>query len=258
MSSRSSRSYAEPENSETEEDMYVYASPEPLEYEVPSNLSGAGFELPERMRYPPPPRTHKKMSSDNSSSDPTLSLVYTTLTHTHMPSIYSTPSHSMEFRSNNTIADSALSLTHQRTADTQIAEETEGGLNLPRKSYSRIKATVVVILLMAVVIGILSLVVGVVAVFVTRGPGGNDVSQDELTALQEEVSELRTVVGQVINQTNGSVDFSAFYESCTTESVRDRCNPEQDSEEVFSCQTAPITLEKEVHMRRFRACDIHA
>lgn len=248
MSDRSStcRTYEEQQNSDTEEDMYAYASPIPIAYEVPGSLSHTPPEMPERTIRPPPPHNLRMKNSDDDSYSKPLTKLYTTLTHAHVPSIYSTPSHSVEFRLNAAVIESSLDLVNlQRDSSTPLDEEKD----VPRRSHSRVKMTILVFLLVAVAIGTISLVVSIVAVFVKRDTSSGDlesVSIEEMVALREEVVELQTAIEQVTNQTSGYVDFSAFYDSCITETKEESCNPELVPGVEFPCRTDTLPLNKTV------------
>lgn len=240
MSTRDSRSYESPESSDSENEKYAYALPFPLEYEVPDELSDVPPEIPERepIERIPLQNRHPEESSTNRHMAPDL---YTTLTHKHIPSIYSTPSHSTEFRANTAVTDSAFDITHLQSTTTI----NEG----PLKSHSRIKIMVLLFLVLAILIGMVSLVVSLVAVFVTREVGGGDgsvVTMEEMAALQEEVMALQTTIAMMTNQTSGSVNLTSFYESCEAETKTRRCDTEQGYNVEFSCMTGSLPMEKVV------------
>lgn len=240
MSTRSSRSYETPDSSDSEDG--TYASPFPLEYEVPGDLSDVPPEIPERepIELIPLQNAHP----DESITDRHVaSQLYTTLTHKHMPSVYSTPLRSTEFRVNTAITDSTFDITHLQSTTT-INEDIDG----PLKSHSRVKMMILLFLLLAFLIGMASLVVSLVAVFVTREGGVGDesvVTMEEMMALQEEVLELQKTIALMANQTSGSVNLTTFYESCQPEMKTRVC----DTDDVeFSCKTGSLSLEKEVNI----------
>lgn len=247
MSARSSRSYETPDSSDSEEG--TYASPFPLEYEVPGDLSDVPPEIPERepIELIPLQNTHPDESTTDSHMTPQL---YTTLTHKHMPSVYSTPSHSTEFRANTAITDSAFDITHLQSTTT-INEEIDG----PLKSHSRVKTMILLFLLLAILIGMASLVVSLVAVFATREGGVENesvVTMEEMAALREEVLELQTTIALMANQTSASVNLTTFYESCEPEMKTRRCDTEQGYNVEFSCITGSLSLEKVVNITMLR------
>ena len=263
-------SYNELENSETEEDMYEYASPAPLDYEVPDQSSETVPDnqshdpLPvipprEAIRPPshPPPILPGRETIDATGTREkeglALHRLYTALTHAHVPSVYSTPSHSMEFRTNAAVSESTLNIVNLNydnatSPSTPLPVQTDS-LSLPQdlKRHSRARAAILVLLLAAVVVGVVSLAVSVVAMFVTRGAGsGGDNPMEELISLQDEVQQLQRSVELAVNQTSGSVDLSSLYENCEREVSRTECSPEQGLSEGFSCLTDPQPLDIEV------------
>lgn len=244
MSTRSSRSYETPDSSDSEDG--TYASPFPLEYEVPGDLSDVQPEIPERepIELIPLQDAHPDESTTDRYVAPQL---YTPLTHKHMPSVYSTPSHGTEFRANTAITDSTFDITHLQSTTT-INEEIDG----PLKSHSRVKMMILLFLLVAILIGMVSLVVSLVAVFVTREGGVGDenvVTTEQMAALREEVLELQTTIALMENQTSVSVNLTTFYESCQPEMETTMC----DTHDVeFSCITGSLSLEKEVNITILR------
>lgn len=240
MSSSLTRSYESPESSDSEDDKY--ASPSPLEYEVPGDLSDSPPELPER--DPIHPSTHP----DESTTDRDMpSDLYTTLTHKHMPSVYSIPCHSTEFRANTAVTDSTFDITHLQSTTT-INED----IDAPLKFHSRVKMMILLFLLLAIMIGMVSLVVSMVAVFVTRGAEGiNDscVTMEDMAALQQEVLELQTTIAMMMNQTSDgsvSLNLTSYYDSCMQDMRIRRCDTEQGYNVEFSCITPSLPLEKVV------------
>ena len=269
------------EDSETEQDVYDYTSPAPVEYEVPDNASDTAPEVPERGPHiitkppaHPPPILHQSDDSDDEEEEgqnydnhtSASRKVYTMLTHVHMPLIYSTPSHSMEFRANTAINNSSLDIVNLDSAPSSSSPappppppshmdngphflpDSRGAKSPVSHRRSRAKAAIMVFLLAAVVIGIVSLIVSVVAVFVTGDTGSTSDSAEALTveSLQEEVQLLQSEVEQMRNRTTGSVNISSFYENCETESKIERCTPEEGLGIEFSCITDELTLDKEV------------
>ena len=242
------------ESSETEEDMYDYTSPTPLEYEVPDNRSDTPPDIPEREKrhikpppsHPPPtlPKKHGRIPQGQAKGQK----VYTPLTHQHLPTVYSTPSHSQEFRSNIATADhlDVVNLEFDQPTSPQAAHKTKGEAFASSKSRSRAKVAILVFLFVAVVVGTISLVVSLAAVFLTSdSDSSGTVTMDDITALQEEVQQLQTVAET--NQTRATVDLSSFYDSCDIESKRRECIFPRDFNEFdFPCPTDPLTLEKEV------------
>ena len=243
--SQMSYDYEQPESSETEEDRYDYASPTPVDYEVPDNVSDTTPETPQRELGRPSAPLPPKMIKDKYRPK-----VYTTLTHTHAQSVYSTPSHSTEFRTNAAVSGSMLDITSIETAldynGTRIAVNKE--TDAPSKSRARFncKVAVFIFLIVAVVIGMISLVVSVVAVIVTRETGSADVDlMEEMEALQKEVTELQMTVEQAMNRTSGTVDLSELYDACDMDDDEQPCNTEIGIN-VEPCRTRDLQVEKEV------------
>ena len=253
--------YDDPESSESEKEMYEYASPAPLDYEVPDHSSETAPDnqpndtLPERevMRPPshPPPILPVKDTTRVEKQKLTLRELYTTLTHAHVPAVYSTPLHSMEYRTNTVVTDSTLNIINlgsdnHTPPSTPLPKDT---LSLSRQlngHHSRTRAAILFFLLAAVVVGVVSLAVSVIAVFVTRGNSEAGVAMEDVSTLQVEVQQLQMSVELARNQTSGSVDLSALYQSCDTHTSSRVCNPEEGYADGFSCLTDPLSLEQEV------------
>ena len=243
--------YEQPESSETEEDRHDYTSPAPIDYEVPDSVSDTTPEIPQReFGRPAAPLPPKKVK--DSKHRPKL---YTTLTHTHAPSVYSTPSHSVEFRTTTAVSGSMLDITSIETGldynGTRIAVDKETD-DTPPKSRARFncKVAISIFLVVAVAIGMVSLIVSVVAVIVTRETGSAEVDLvEEMEALQEEVMELQMTVEQAMSQTSGSVDLSELFENCDMETRDESCIRGQDFNVETPCVTNNLPIEKEVSDR---------
>ena len=231
MSDRSS--YNQQENSDTEEDMYTA----PFEYEVPTVSSSP--EVPERPHVKPSKRmVHAPNGSVSpKGNDRRLLKVYTTLTHAHTPSIYSTPSQSMVFPGTNSAAEVEVDASQPHVSEEKVT----------LRSCSKIKTIILVCLAIAVAVAIISLIVSIIAVTASRPtePEGC-CDMREMVALQREVGELSAVVGRVRNRTGGYADLSSFYQSCMLETRVKRCAPEQGFAEPFSCTTDSLPSEKPV------------
>ena len=260
------------ETSETEADMYDYSTSAPVDYEEPDNTSDTlPPEIPEREQHiakpptHPPPILHQGESDNEDEQDDiydnnntsTRCKLYTTLTHVHMPSIYSTPSHSMEFRTNTAVSDSMLDLNSEATITTpppavthpdQNSHTLSANWNVKSSHRCRTKMVILMFLLVAVAIGMISLIVSVVAVFVTsRTTESTDsLNLTDMMELQEQVQLLQTEVEIMRNRTTGSVDISSFYDGCEKETKSNRCNPEEGFGIEFSCITECLDLEKMV------------
>ena len=247
--SQVSYEYEQPESSETEEDRYDYTSPAPVDYEVPDNASDATTpETPQRELGRPAAPLPPKIK--NSKYRPKL---YTTLTHTHAQSVYSTPSHSTEFRTNTAVSGSMLDITSIETGldfnGTRIPINKEADALPKSRAKFNCKVAVFIFLVVAVVIGMISLVVSVVAVIVTRESGSTDLVQ-EMEALQKEVMELQVTVEQTMNQTRGMVDLSELYEGCTMDMNTKPCNTAIGlGSNREPCVTNNLPVEKEVSDR---------
>lgn len=294
----------EPEFLETEGDTDDYASPDALDYEVPDQSSETAPKLPEREPVRPsshPPALPRKNCNGTlcctaaledchatlvRESDAvevekkqkiTLCKLYTTLTHPHIPSVYSTPSHSMEFKikANAAISDSSLDIVNLESSGTTTPPPSplhheKVSLSLPRpyRQNTRAKLAVSVFLVAAIAVAVISLAVSIVAVFVVTDSGreGSNgvveaadqevscntseaavVMMENITSLQVEIQQLQRAVKQqqARNETNGTLDLSSFYQSCQLETASKRCIGDQ-TEEGLSCPTDSLPLDKEV------------
>ena len=293
----------EPEFLETEGDTDDYASPDALDYEVPDQSSETAPKLPERECVRPlshPPALPRKdyngtlcctaamedcqptlvRESDavevEKKQKITLCKLYTTLTHPHIPSVYSTPSHSMEFKlkANAAISDSSLDIVNLESSGTTTPPPSplhqKVSLSLPRpyRHNTRTKLAVSVFLVAAIAVAMISLAVSIVAVLVVTDSGreGSNrveaadqevscntseaavVMMENITSLRVEIQQLQRAVEeqQARIKTNGTLDLSSFYQSCQLETASKRCIADQ-TDEGLSCPTDSLPLEKEVY-----------
>lgn len=282
-SSRISSIYYENPDSETakeEEDMYDYTSNQqdvydytspviPVPYEVPGSLNDREPMASEiNCQHPPsyPPPTLLSSDNEQCSTNDQGRKIYTTLTHTYMPSIYSTPSHSItDFKTNTTASESVLDIVNLESAPSTPVktDKSKASHSLSRSSSPRLRVKVAffVFLLAVVVIGMVSVAVGVVSVVtsndsgsISDGNGNSDTLmgmelEGMIGELQQEIQTLQTTVDQVMNQRNISMNVSSLYESCETETQRRRCNPESGLGVEFSCMTDSLPYEKAVSRR---------
>ena len=278
----------------SQQDGYDYTSPVlPVDYEVPDGVceSDGGPETPERYYNAPPshpPPTLPGGENDQYTHNDKGRKMYTRLTHTHTPSIYSTPTHSIaDFRTNTAASESALDIVNlESNSSTPVpTDKTKDPRSLSCSSAlcSRAKVAIFVFLLVAVVIGMVSLAVSVIAVLATNdsGDGSNSIDsstdsssvssdttlsmevENMIAALQLEIQRVQSTVDQVMNQTTDafmnvsiSLNVSSLYESCHTDTQRNRCNPESGLGEEFSCATESLPYEREVSRNMLSVCKL--
>ena len=266
----------EPNFFETEEDMSDYASPSPLDYEVPDQSTENTPETPAREPEGPssyPPTLPRKGCNTvlveagslqtKEKEKLTLSKLYTALTHTHIPSVYCTPSHSMEFRRTNTaVFESTLDIVNLESSGTtasppptplQHKDKSSLSLHQPYRHYSRAKVAVLVFLVTAITVAIISLGVSIVAVFVVTESGTTSATtatseaamMENITSLQTQIQQLEREVEHVRNETNSAtLELSSLYQNCLQEIRKESCS--LPNSEGFVCVSDPLPLEKEV------------
>ena len=270
-----------PDFCESEGDVSDYDSPSPLDYEIPDQSTEAVPEIPKRepagpSSYPPHTLPRKDCNAALVQEDSSLHAVetenqklnlgklYTALTHTHVPSVYCTPSHSMEFRSNAArVSNSTLDIVNLESSGTTASppptplhkDKLSLALHRPYRHYSRAKVAVSVFLVTAIAVAMIALGVSIVAVFVVAEGGPRSETtiseseafmRDNITILQAEIGNLQREVEQARNETRGTLELSSLYQNCQQETKSESCSSSTSVGPV--CLTDPLPLEKQVSM----------
>ena len=267
-----------PDFLESEVDVSDYDSPSPLDYEIPDQSTEAVPEIQKREPVGPSsysltlPRKDcdaalvqedRSLHAVETEERQKLNLckLYTTLTHTHVPSVYCTPSHSMEFKTNAArISNSTLDIVNLESSGTMASppptplpkDKLSLALHRPYRHYSRAKVAVSVFLVTAIAVAMIALGVSIVAVFVVTEGGETTISEseaftrDNITSLQAEIRKLQREVEQARNETSGTLELSSLYQNCQQETQSQSCSSSTSEGPV--CLTDPLPLEKRVSM----------